>query len=201
MCLAGERWCLGCGRSFFDLGRLAQHIADKHGGINASHGESAYGNGETSGPKQAAGHTLADVAIIVRQRTAARASPAQQAPRPTTLTVAPNSISTHLSSKPHPTSFQPPEGTHAKRRKRPRPLKRGFQLAKAATALEHWRDTLEAIEESLQRTYEVRGAVRNEIQSLREQGDVMHDRNRTIKAELLERQLKLATEKIEELLE
>ncbi|KAI8100497.1 hypothetical protein M9435_006981 [Picochlorum sp. BPE23] len=34
--VSGARWCLGCGKKYNDVFTLAQHIKDKHGGINAS---------------------------------------------------------------------------------------------------------------------------------------------------------------------
>jgi len=32
---SGARWCMGCGRRFFDVFKLAQHIKDAHGGVNS----------------------------------------------------------------------------------------------------------------------------------------------------------------------
>eukprot|EP00889_Picochlorum_renovo_P005445 jgi/Picre1/32475/NNA_007821.t1 len=34
--VSGARWCLGCGKRYNDVFTLAQHIKDKHGGINSS---------------------------------------------------------------------------------------------------------------------------------------------------------------------
>ncbi|KAI8114615.1 hypothetical protein M9434_002736 [Picochlorum sp. BPE23] len=34
--VSGARWCLGCGKKYNDVFTLAQHIKDKHGGINSS---------------------------------------------------------------------------------------------------------------------------------------------------------------------
>ena len=37
--VSGARWCLGCGKRFLDVFKLAQHIKDRHGGFNGPDGD------------------------------------------------------------------------------------------------------------------------------------------------------------------
>ncbi len=37
--VSGARWCLGCGKRFMDVFKLAQHIKDRHDGFNGPDGE------------------------------------------------------------------------------------------------------------------------------------------------------------------
>lgn len=37
--ISGARWCLGCGKRFLDVFKLAQHIKDRHDGVNGPGGE------------------------------------------------------------------------------------------------------------------------------------------------------------------
>lgn len=170
--LAGARRCLGCARSFLDLPRLAQHIADKHGGVNAV--PSLHSTGPTPGAMR-----FGDVAAL-RPPPAAPAAPAP-APRqllrhqPPATKPAPLHLSGQAAQAKRPgdaeraprgaaaaAALAAPEGTHAKVRKRPSALKRGFRRARALQAVEHWQGVLAAIEEAVQAAGEALGAAENE---------------------------------------
>ncbi len=116
---------------------------------------------------------LGDVAIVKTSGTAAsksvEASSKKLNQRKTaTITTATANAGTasQLRRKPDPTAFQAPEGTHAKRKKRPSRLKRIYRRTKAEAAVQHWLSVLSAIEESLQIVGELLGAVTNEMQAL-----------------------------------
>ena len=46
--VSGARWCLGCGKRFMDVFKLAQHIKDRHSGVNGPDGEFRVGQGAGS---------------------------------------------------------------------------------------------------------------------------------------------------------
>lgn len=189
--VTGERHCLGCGRSFYDLSRFAQHILDKHGGINSSEPVTPYyqnitngGNGggmDTDGAHSAFPSLvsneiklfkLGDVAVV--RTHAATSKPLEPPNRKVhrTATTAAGTANAGTSSqrrrKPDPTAFQAPEGTHAKRKKRPSRLKRIYRRTKAEAAVQHWLSVLSAIEEALQIVGELHGAITNEMQALQQ---------------------------------
>lgn len=190
-CYAGERHCLGCGRGFHDLSRFAQHILDKHGGINSPEPAASYhqsiaksghggdiGNGgaRSAFPSLVSNDIkqfkLADVAVI--RPHAAPSKPLEPLNKklnrtaPTAAAVANAGASSQLRRKPDPTAFQAPEGTHAKRKKRPSRLKRMYRRTKAEAAVQHWLSVLSAIEEALQIVGELHDALANETQALQQ---------------------------------
>jgi ribosomal protein L7Ae-like RNA K-turn-binding protein len=125
---------------------------------------------------------LADVAIV-KTYTASTSKPLEPHTKKINRTataavaaaaaVANAGASSQLRRKPDPTAFQAPEGTHAKRKKRPSRLKRIYRRTKAEGAVQHWLGVLSAVEEALQIVGELHGALINETQALkqREQED------------------------------
>jgi hypothetical protein len=184
----GERRCLGCGAAFRDVVRLAQHLADKHGGVNAvesfDHHPAALTLdqltiryvGKGMSPKVGTKNTKHNLGLgNVKKK--------QQ-----TLT----STSTYTSAP-----LQAPEGTRVPRRRRPSRLKKGFRLAKAQEAVAHWLAVLESIEESVQSGHEHRDALANEAAAAVVQGN---NSSLSLQGQLLNEQARLVSERIEQLL-
>jgi ribosomal protein L7Ae-like RNA K-turn-binding protein len=173
--MSGKRWCLSCGRAFPSLSRLAQHLADKHGGVNgdsSSMVESKYTASANLAASGTAGSErafrLADVAIVKgadhsrRGRNAAPRTSEVLSPPSRDTAVAKPSTSHLQRPKQHVqhkgVAVPPaPQGTRQKRRKRPSKLKRAFNRASAQHAFEHWRRVLSAIEEALLAAREAAG--------------------------------------------
>jgi ribosomal protein L7Ae-like RNA K-turn-binding protein len=153
--VTGARGCLACGRAFADLPRLAQHVTDAHGGANAP---------PAAGPPLprgavSSGLMLGDVAVLqhARRDKAVFASKSRAAP-PRAAGAA-------------PARFAAPEGTHAKRRKRPSRLKRTFRKAAAQEAAARWHEALAAIEEALAAAREAADAAENTAAALEAQAE------------------------------
>lgn len=97
--------------------------------------------------------------------------------------------------KPSAASFQAPEGTHAKVKKRPSRLKRAYQRAKVLKAVDHWLGVLATVEEAMQAAGEAEAAIENEIAALVGRGNA-----ETVRVEVLKQQHVLAQEQREQLL-
>lgn len=186
----GERRCLGCGAPFRDVVRLAQHIADKHGGVNAA---------ESLDLLRPTTLTLDQLTIRYVGKGAS--------PKVNTKTTKHNLGVGNVKKKQQQTltftstsaQLQAPEGTRVPRRRRPSRLKKGFRLAKAQEAVAHWLAVLESIEESVQSAHEHRDALENEASAAVE---VAHGRNYnlSVQGQLLNEQARLVSERIEQLL-
>jgi hypothetical protein len=184
----GERRCLGCGVAFRDVVRLAQHLADKHGGVNAV---------ETSDHHSGA---------LVLDQLTIRYVGKGMSPKVTTKNTKYNTGFRDIKKKKQQTlttpstsaPLQAPEGTRVPRRRRPSRLKKGFRLAKAQEAVAHWLAVLESIEEAVQSANEHRDALANEAAAaVAVQG---HSSNLSVQGQLLNEQARLVSERIEQLL-
>lgn len=166
-----------------------------------------------------------EVAVLRMAPAATKQLPVALAVGPTTARpqVPSNDIPTEKQKRPQPpgsalpraapTAFAAPEGTHAKRRKRPSRLKRAFRRARAQEAVGHWLGTLAAIEESLQVAGEVLAAARNELEHMPHphhtaggqlpaalHGEGQGGNALGVREQLLERQVALGVEREEQLL-
>lgn len=178
----GERRCLGCGAAFRDLVRLAQHIADKHHGINAM----------VELPSNYRSSVLTLDQLNIRY-----------VGKGTRLKGGSNKVSGGVvhreekfvsKDKKKQSSLQAPEGTRAPRRRRPSRLKKGFRLAKAQEAVAHWLSVLESIEEAVQLQHEHLDTLQNEVDKLQGNNSL------SVQVQLLNEQSRIGSEHIEQLL-
>ena len=63
-CIAGTLRCMACGKQFPDSARLAQHLQDKHGGLNEPGAVSRAEQAQAGGGARPAGLTLADMMVL-----------------------------------------------------------------------------------------------------------------------------------------
>lgn len=153
---AGERRCLACGKAFTEVGRLAQHLRDVHGGVNTPVNDS-YPTQQRPGGRGSAPLTLGDVAVVRKSVVTAWQTPEprrqqqRQGPAPERLQQA----------------LAPPPGTRARQRKQQSRLKRGFLRARAAAAVERWWTTLSELEGAMQATREAAAVLHNRTALLR----------------------------------
>lgn len=105
--------------------------------------------------------------------------------------------------RPDASAFQAPEGTHAKRRKRPSRLKRNYRRAKVASAVDHWISVLAAVEEALQVAGELHGALVNEMHALEVEShysrSAFANAGLHVRLQVLREQCKATEERVEQL--
>jgi ribosomal protein L7Ae-like RNA K-turn-binding protein len=200
---AGQRRCQACGRAYTDLARLAQHLGDKHAGINTLQEDEV-----PQGPSRA--FTLADALF--------RPPPTKPTPRPPHQQKQELKQPRHLerlhqtfnAPAPHPSSatlapvLEPPPGTRLRSKKRPSRLKRAYRRTKALRAAASWAAALAEVEEAMQVNQEALESAVNELRLLGAGNDIVglgdSEGSVRVRVQVLTVQAKEAAQRAERLL-
>ncbi|PSC67989.1 Mitogen-activated kinase 14 isoform A [Micractinium conductrix] len=193
--VTGERRCLGCGRAFRDVQRLAQHIKDAHAGVNAAGAPPAQpsrGGGPAGAfPSLRAAVKLGDMLLRAaptlgkagtqwsagkQQQRQQRQPEWRQQPEQRQQQMRPGPApAAARQAAPPAVPLRPPPGTRqAKTKKRESRLKRAFKRSQALQACERWQGVLAELEAALQAVGEAQGCLANEQATVQQQLAAAH---------------------------